>query len=65
MLEWLPLLDEARLDELIARMIDPGEEGQRMRQSTPFVGIMAQGERCAIRDQMIRDWEHREETTTA
>lgn len=64
-LEWLPMLEEARLDELIARMTDPGEEGQRMRQSTPFVGILAQGERCAIRDQMIEQWEHREKVQLA
>ena len=64
-LEWMPLLDETRLDELIAPMTDPGEEGQRMRQSSPFVGIMAQDERCEIRDGMIEQWEQREKIAVA
>ena len=64
-LEWAPLLEETQLDELIKRMTDPGEEGQRMRQSSPFVGVLHPGERDEIRDRMIEQWEHREKVPVA
>ena len=64
-MEWWPLLDESRLDDLAALMTDPGEEGQRLRQSSPFAGFLRPGERDAIRDGMIEAWECREKSAVA
>ncbi len=45
--EWLSLLDLPLLS-LIKVMLDPSEEGARLRQSSPFVGILTEEERLAI-----------------
>ena len=38
------------LEELLGRMVDPGEEMTAMRQSSPFAGILTPKERWAIYD---------------
>lgn len=42
--EWKPIL-ERPWPEVRERLLDPGEEGKRLRQSSPFVGILTPRER--------------------
>ena len=43
--EWQHLLDTRTVPELIAIITEDSDEGQRLRQSTPFVGILPESER--------------------
>lgn len=45
--EWQKLLD-GPWEEIRAILLDPGEEGCRLRQSDPFVGILSPQERWEI-----------------
>jgi hypothetical protein len=47
--EWVPLL-QGPLNRLLEVMTDPGDEGQRMRQSSPFAGeaFIHQAERMRV-----------------
>lgn len=45
--EWLTIL-ERPWDEVRAILLDDSDEGQRLRQSDPFVGILTPQERWAI-----------------
>jgi len=51
--EWQWRLDCESVEEIIRLMTDPTEEGHRLRQSTPFAGILTPEERRAIRDQLL------------
>ena len=51
--EWQRILASEDVTEIIRIMTDPSEVGHRRRQSTPFVGILTDEERRAIRDQML------------
>ena len=43
--EWQHLLDTRTVPELIAIITEDFDEGQRLRQSTPFVGVLPESER--------------------
>jgi hypothetical protein len=45
MQEWLDLLNASPLEQVLELLVDPGENARRLRQSTPFAGILTQGER--------------------
>ncbi len=47
---WRVLLTTASLDELLAAMTDPSEDGHQRRQNTPFAGVLTQEERLHIRE---------------
>ncbi len=38
--EWRTILDSHSLDQLLRLLEDEGEEAQRLRQNSPFVGIL-------------------------
>src|SRR5258708_7795346 len=46
--EWRDLLDRCTLDQLVAIITEDSDEGQRLRQSTPFAGILSLEERREI-----------------
>ena len=46
--EWRVILDEADVDRLIEIMTDMSDEGQRLRSSSPFVGVISPEERLEI-----------------
>jgi hypothetical protein len=48
MQEWLNLLKTVSLEELLALLVDDSENARRLRQSTPFAGILTQEERRRI-----------------
>jgi hypothetical protein len=48
MQEWLNLLKTVSLEELLALVVDDSEIARRLRQSTPFAGILTQEERRRI-----------------
>jgi hypothetical protein len=50
MQEWLDLLKTDSLEKILELMIDQGEKARRLRQSTPFAGILTQEERRRILD---------------
>ena len=54
--EWEELLKPGKLDQLLRVMSDPGEEATRMRQSSPFAGILSNEERERITDRVIATW---------
>ena len=49
-----PLLDEweqilqGRIDQIVARMLDPGEPGRDLRQVSPFAGVLTAAQRLAV-----------------
>lgn len=43
--EWRGLLEQLSLAELTKLMTEDSDEGQRLRQSTPFTGILSETER--------------------
>lgn len=45
--EWLPLLEKP-WEEVRAILLDESDEGQRLRQTDPFCGILSPEERWAI-----------------
>lgn len=54
--EWLPLLDTNRLGELREALISPSENATRMRQSSPFTGIIPKATYRSLRDNLIQEW---------
>ncbi len=46
--EWQKLLNEATIQQLISIITDESDEGQRLRQSTPFAGALTAEERLRI-----------------
>lgn len=58
--EWLPLLDEERVGELIETLESPSENATRMRQSSPFAGILPKEVYRRLREELILDWSNRE-----
>jgi hypothetical protein len=54
MREWLDLLNANPLEQTLALLTDPGENARRLRQSTPFAGILTQEERHRILEEHER-----------
>lgn len=46
--EWQGILDSSNIDQLIEIITDLSDEGQRLRQSSPFVGTLSPQERLEI-----------------
>ena len=46
--EWRNLLNTKSISELVAILTEDSDEGQRLRQSTPFAGILSEKEREEI-----------------
>ena len=46
--EWLEVIEQHSFEEVPALLVDPSEEGTRLRQATPFAGILSRAEREAI-----------------
>ena len=53
--EWARLLDTTPFHELLALLRSPSEDAVRLRQSSPFAGVLAPEERQAI----LNDYESR------
>ena len=54
--EWLPLLANDRLDELRDVLTSSSENATRMRQSSPFTGIIPKATYQSLRDNLIEEW---------
>ena len=39
--EWLEFIEQPSLKEVLAFLVDPSEEANRLRQATPFSGILS------------------------
>jgi hypothetical protein len=50
--EWLDVIEQHSFEEVLSLLVDPGEEGKRLRQSTPFAGMLSKTEREAITRKM-------------
>jgi type II secretory pathway component PulL len=50
LLEWRRLLDVLSMPDLLALLCSPGEDAARLRQSSPFAGVLSPRERQAILD---------------
>ena len=48
MQEWLDLLKSSSLEQVLELLVDDSENARRLRQSTPFAGILTQEERRRI-----------------
>jgi hypothetical protein len=48
MQEWLDLLNSNSVEQVLELLVDDGENARRLRQSTPFAGILTQEERRRI-----------------
>ena len=48
LLEWRDLLDRTPLPEVLALLRSPSDAAARLRQSSPFAGVLAPAERQAI-----------------
>jgi hypothetical protein len=46
--EWLEILNRSSRAEVLKLLVDKSEEAKRLRQSSPFVGILNQEERLRI-----------------
>ena len=46
--EWLDVIERHSFEEVLNLLVDPSEEGTRLRQATPFAGILSRAEREAI-----------------
>lgn len=46
--EWRALLERGKVEEIVARMTDPTDDGQRLRQSSAMTGILSDSERDRI-----------------
>lgn len=51
LVEWRAVLDATPLPQLVALLRSPDEEAARMRQSSPFAGVLSPAERQAILEQ--------------
>ena len=47
--EWLDILDDSSVEQIIQLLEDEGQEARRLRQSSPFVGVLSQDEVLAIK----------------
>jgi hypothetical protein len=54
--EWLPLLANDRLNELRNVLTSSSENATRMRQSSPFTGIIPKATYRSLRDNLIEEW---------
>ena len=45
--EWERIL-EGTTEQILARMLDPGERGRELRQVTPFAGVLTPAKRTAV-----------------
>ena len=52
--EWLVIL-QLEWEEIRPILLDPGEEGQRLRQSNPFCGVLSPRERWEIYRRFSRE----------
>jgi hypothetical protein len=50
--EWLEVIEQHSFEEVLALLVDPSKEGTRLRQATPFAGILSRTEREAIARKM-------------
>jgi len=48
MQEWLDLINSSSLEQVLEFLVDDSENARRLRQSTPFAGILTQEERRRI-----------------
>jgi hypothetical protein len=46
--EWLEVIEQHSFEEVLTLLVDPGDEATRLRQATPFAGILGRAEREAI-----------------
>jgi hypothetical protein len=46
--EWEHILDQSPVDEVLALLVERSERATRLRQSSPFAGILTEAERRAI-----------------
>lgn len=46
--EWQTILSLKPFEEILSLLVEDSDEGQRLRQSTPFTGIISQEERREI-----------------
>jgi hypothetical protein len=53
--EWLEILKNKKWEEIKKILLDPSEEGKRLRQNSPFCGILTPKERWSI---YKRFWKH-------
>ncbi|MEZ5386398.1 MAG: hypothetical protein R3F13_12865 [Prosthecobacter sp.] len=54
--EWLSLLDKNRMDQLLEALTSTSENATRMRQSSPFTGILPKAAYRSLRDNLIQEW---------
>ena len=47
--EWLAIIDESPIDDIIQLLEDDGDNAQRLRQNSPFVGILSPEEVVMIK----------------
>lgn len=57
--EWEDLIETRSVDDLIAIITQESDEGQRLRSSTPFVGILSEQERKELRERQRAIYEER------
>lgn len=57
--EWEDLIETRSVDDLIAIITQESDEGQRLRSSTPFVGILSEQERKELRERQRAQYEER------
>jgi hypothetical protein len=50
--EWRNMIEQRSFEEVLILLVDPSEEGTRLRQATPFAGILSKAEREAITRKM-------------
>jgi hypothetical protein len=53
--EWQTLIDDGSIDQIVRLLRSDDEVGRRMRQSSPFAGVLSASERLAI----LRDYDAR------
>ena len=46
--EWLDIIEQHSFEEVLTLLVDLSEEATRLRQATPFAGILSRAEREAI-----------------
>jgi hypothetical protein len=46
--EWLDVIEQRSFEEVLTLLVDPSEDGTRLRQATPFAGILSKAEHEAI-----------------
>lgn len=51
--EWLEVIERDGFEQVLSLLVDSGEEGTRLRQATPFAGILSKAEREAITRNLI------------